>query len=119
MKRVWLLPATVVLAVALLAPIETSAGRLRYATPDTPVAFTYPAVRIWHPRAGIKHVHRHVTKRAYVARHARVRHPSRRALRTGPYGCQPPHLSYAYPPTGYTPLPYEFGPWCAAIVSRY
>jgi hypothetical protein len=109
---------TAIAATCLLGPPSTGAwaGKLRYATPDTPVAFTFPAVRYWAPKSHAE----------YVVRRKRVakRMPAtRRAYRTTRiahrYGCQPPRTQYAYPPTGYTPLPYEFGPWCAAIVSRY
>jgi hypothetical protein len=115
MKRLWFLPAFITLTAAVLAPVESSAGRLHYATPDTPVAFTWPAVRIWEPRSHLKHVrkYRHV-KRPRAARSA---YRTKRIARG--CGCQPPRMPYRYPPTGYTPLPYEFGPWCATIVSRY
>jgi hypothetical protein len=93
-----------------------SAGNLRHATPDTPVAFTFPAVRFFAPKSHAEYVVRrkHVAKRVPAAR--RAYRSTRIAHR---HSCQPPRTQYAYPPTGYTPLPYEFGPWCAAIVSRY
>jgi hypothetical protein len=109
---------TAIAATCLLGSPSTGAwaGKLRYATPDTPVAFTFPAVRYWAPKSHAEYVVRRkrVAKRVPAAR--RAYRTTRIAHR---HGCQPPRTQYAYPPTGYTPLPYEFGPWCAAIVSRY
>ena len=121
MKRVFLIPGIMAVAAVALSVTEASAGRLRYATPDTPLAFTWPAVRIFDPPDRVTHVRRYarVAKRVHVTRYKRHVRSSHRFVRTASYGCRPERIPYSYPPTGYTPLPYEFGPWCAAIVARY
>jgi hypothetical protein len=119
MMRQLLAIAIMTLAAVALSPAGASAGRLHYATPDTPLAFTWPAVRFWHPLANVKQVRRYsrVVKRVHVMRHSR--HVASRIVRSASYRCRPERFPSAYPPTGYTPLPYEFGPWCAAIVAKY
>lgn len=121
MKRLFLVPAIIAATAVALSSTGASAERLHFATPETPLAFTWPAVRFWHPPVRIAHVRRYsrVVKRAHVARYARHARSSQRITRTASYSCRPERLPYAYPPTGYTPLPYEFGPWCASIVARY
>jgi len=110
-----LLMAMIVAATGL-SPAQASADRLHYATPYTPLAFTYPAVREWYPLARVKHVrHARAAKRVHAGRHARFA----KRIAAAHWSCRPERSPYAYPPTGYTPLPYEFGPWCAAIVARY
>ena len=117
MKRLLLITAIVAVTAIALAPTRASADRLHFATPETPLAFTWPAVRFWHPPVRVTHVRRYarVVRRAHVARYARHARSGQRIA----YGCQRQHFPYMYPPTGYTPLPYEFGPPCAAIVARY
>ena len=121
MKRLFLIPAIIAAATVALSVSEASADRLHFATPKTPLAFTWPAARFWDPPARITHVRRYarVAKRVHVTRSKRHARSSQRIVRMGGYGCRPEHIPYSYPPTGYTPLPYEFGPWCASIVARY
>jgi hypothetical protein len=120
MKRLLLISAIAAVAALALSPRGASADRLHFASPETPLAFTWPAVRFWHPPVRVTHVRRYarVVKRVRVARYARYARSGQRIARVS-YGCQRQHFPYMYPPTGYTPLPYEFGPPCAAIVARY
>jgi hypothetical protein len=117
MKRLPLISAIVAVTAIALSPTGASADRLHFATPETPLAFTWPAVRFWHPPVRVTHVRRYarVVRRAHVARYAR----SGQRIARASYGCERQRFPYMYPPTGYTPLPYEFGPPCAAIVARY
>jgi len=120
MKRLFLISAIAAVAAVALFPTGASADRLHFATPETPLAFTWPAVRFWHPPVRVTHVRRYsrVVKRADVARYPRHARSGQRIARAS-YGCRRERFPYMYPPTGYTPLPYEFGPPCAAIVARY
>ena len=120
MKRRFLVPAIIAVAAVALSPTCASADRLHFATPETPLAFTWPAVRIWDPPVRITHVRHYsrVAKRVHVVR-PRYARSGQRIARMASYGCQPERFPHAYPPTGYKPLPYEFGPWCASIVARY
>ena len=117
MKRLLLISAIAAVAALALSPRGASADRLHFATPETPLAFTWPAVRFWHSPVRVTHVRRYarVVKRVHVARYARHARSGQRIA----YGCQRERFPHMYPPTGYTPLPYEFGPPCAAIVARY
>jgi len=120
MKRLCLISALVAVTAIALAPTRASADRLHFATPETPLAFTWPAVRFWHPPVRVKHVRRYarVVKRVHVSRYSRHARSGHRIARVA-YGCYRERFPHMYPPTGYTPLPYEFGPPCAAIVARY
>ena len=120
MKRLLLICAIAAVTAIALPATRASAERLHFATPETPLAFTWPAVRYWHPPVRVKHVRRYarVVKRVHVARYGRYARSGLRVARAH-HGCQRQHFPYMYPPTGYTPLPYEFGPPCAAIVARY
>ena len=119
MKRLLLISAIAAVTAIALSPTGASADRLHFATPETPLAFTWPAVRFWHPPVRVKHVRRYarVVKRVHVARYSRHARSGHRIARAS--YCQRQHFPHMYPPTGYTPLPYEFGPPCAAIVARY
>ena len=114
------------IGTALLLPTAGQAHwRLRPATPLTPLAFTWPAVReandwahvrrarlgVWVPVRRARLVKRYSLHRpAYVQRrHYGHDHVSRaRSYRVRDF--------VGYPPTGWKPLPYEFGPWNAAVV---
>ena len=59
MKRLLLIPAIVALTAIALPPTRASADRLHFATPETPLAFTWPAVRFWHSPVRVTHVRRY------------------------------------------------------------
>ena len=69
MKRLFLIPAIIAATTVALSLTEASADRLRFATPETPLAFTWPAVRIRDPPARVTHVRRYarVAKRTHIA----------------------------------------------------
>ena len=121
MKRPVIL-SVIATAAALLLPGEARSHDLYHAESVAPVNFTFPAVRyahlvkkrVWHARCrcGAKRVR---AARVYgapvVRRSVHVTRTSYRLRRVA--------YPYAYPPTGYDPLPYRFGPRSAVIVSRY
>ena len=108
------------LAAVSMIPVPASAFRLHPATSDTPVSFTYPPVRFFHPDHGVRVArYMRVTKRHRVVRRTSVIRARRHVTRISRSSCRPPEIPYANPPTGWRPLPYEFGPWCDSIVSRY
>lgn len=103
--------AAAMVCASLLLPVQTHAQRLRLAHPYDPVAFTFPAVRydgearhhLWRARIvkrirATRHVHQRKSRRVHVTTSHR--------LHTNAYAAL----------TGWRPLPYEFGPYNAAVV---
>ena len=97
---------------SLLLPMQAQAQRLRPAHPYDPVAFTFPAVRYVGETGYVRRVR--VVKRLRANRHASVhRRSARRVHMARSYRLR--EFGYAAH-TGWRPLPYEFGPYNAAVV---
>ena len=124
MKRAVILSSFALVLAIVSLPGKAQSHGIRLAHPDEPLTFTYPAVSYGRTAIRVRNAHRsRLIKRSLVLRGDRrviykARHQKQRL----------PHVSrvyrtrdfiYAYPPTGYHPLPYEFGPRSAAIVVRY
>ena len=121
MRRLFLIPAIIAVAAVALSATEASADRLRLATSGNPAGIHVASRALLgtRPLGSRMSVATRVLPSASTSRGTRGMRFRARIARTASYGCRPEHIPYAYPPTGYTPLPYEFGPWCAAIVARY
>jgi len=115
MKPIRIAAIGALIGTVLLLPTAVQAHwRLRPATPLTPLAFTWPAVREANDWAHVRRARLGVWVPVRRARYVQRRH----------YGHD--HVSRArsyrvrdfvgYPLTGWKPLPYEFGPWNAAVV---
>ena len=115
MKPIRKAAISVFIGAALLLPTAVQAHWLRPAHPFEPLAFTWPAVRDVSDRVHVRRARfvkrHHLPRQTYVQRrhygHAHV--SSARSYRVS-------EIVYGYPFTGWKPLPYEFGPWDAAVV---
>lgn len=120
MKRPVIL-SVIATTAALLLPGQARSHDIypadAYAAPA--VVFTFPAVRYGRDVIRMRHVRSsRVAKRAHARRGARLVHRSVHLARTS-YRTRRLAYHYGYPPTGYDPLPYRFGPLSAAIVVRH
>ena len=123
MKRLVIL-SVIATTAALLLPGQARSHDIYPADPAyaaSPVVFTFPAVRYGRDVIRVRHI-----RSSRVAKHAHARRVyGARLVRRSVHVSRPSYRTrrlayhYAYPPTGYDPLPYRFGPLSAAIIVRY